>query len=558
MSENSTPQEKQFRYRADMAPPESAPVAAKDFRCPNCGAPVTLELPGKSQAVRCQKCSSILAPDHDVLKLREKYNEQFPHRLWIPLGREGRLNGIKFKCVGMVVRADDDGNEWSEYLLFNPYHGYRYLVESAGHWTLVEQTPYLGYDRSGRPGWSGPTGKITLAGKKFRYYTHYTATVKNIIGEFPWQATIGETNEVTEYINPPYQASCENVAQYFDAEGRQVDLSALIAEERKKAATTNADSDEDEDYDDAIDTDTIIEKYSLRRRITESNWSIGEYKQPEEIKAAFQLEEMPTKIGLGMCEPNPMRTRYLVSLAISALLALATCGTCTVAAGQAEEKVVIDKTVTLNTADFELKNEAGTDYLEFSFEPGEIELTKETNVEFFLNSELNQEWISLNIFMINEQTGTGYIYDGELSYYYGGSGEDSWSEGSKSTDFTTQKMLPGKYYLFVAGATNIGVSEFKRALAIHGERRDAALMPPMSATLGKMRSTQVAPNTGEKNRGKLLPVEFANKAASPKLHLQFRAKRDLAMIGWGIGFFLWLLGGNLYYYIRYRIKEGER
>lgn len=571
MSENGTPEPKQFRYRADMAPPEPAPVAAKDFRCPNCGAPVTLELPGKSQTVRCQKCSSILEPDHDVLKLREKYNEQFPHRLWIPLGREGRLNGIKFKCVGMVVRSDDDDNQWSEYLLFNPYHGYRYLVESSGHWTLVEQTPYLGYDQNSRPGWYGPTGKITLAGKKFRYYTHYTETVKNIIGEFPWQATIGETNEVTEYLNPPFQASCENVAQYFDKEGRQVDLAALIAEERKKAATSD---EEDEDYDDEIDADTIIEKYGLRRRITESNWSIGEYKYPEEIKAAFALEEMPPKYGLGMCEPNPMRTRYLVSLVLSALLTLATCGTCTIASGAAEEKVVIDKTVTLNTADFELKNEAGTDYLEFSFEPGDIELSKETNVEFALASELNQEWISLNIFMINEQTGNGYIYDGEISYYFGGSGEDAWTEGSRATDFTTQKMPPGKYYLFIAGATNIGVSEFKRALLTYGERRDAASNIPTTGPLQKMRPAQDAKHiaaetkppepqataapTPEKNRGKLLPLDFAGKAAARKLSLQLRAKRDVATIGWGFAFILWLLGWNIYYYIRYRMKEGER
>lgn len=612
-----------------MAPPEPAPVVAKGFKCPNCGGPVNLELPGKSVTIRCPKCSSILEPDHEVLKLRDKYNEQFPHRQWIPIGTEGTLNGIKFKCVGMVVRGDDDGNEWSEYLLFNPYHGYRYLVESSGHWTLIEQYPGLGFDKSARPGWYGPTGTIKIAGKKLKYFTHYRATVKNIIGEFPWQATIGEANDVTEYINPPYQASCENVTQYFDKEGRQVDIASLAA---ASATDQSAGGDDGDDEDDAADIDSLIEKHGLRKRVTESNWSIGEYKYPEEIQAAFQLEEMPPKYGLGMCEPNPMRARYLVSLAISGLLFLATCGTCSVALGRAEEKVVLDKTLSLNTAEFELKREGTTDYLEFSFEPGTIEFNKETNVAFDFRGNLNQEWISLNIFMINEQTGRGFIYDGELSYYYGGSGEDKWSEGSNSTDFTTEKMPPGQYYLFVAGATNIGVNEFKRNLQVYGERVDSAAAVPVTGPLGKAQpgkpgertvtpvkpapvstampvaeararvtailqkydpakvsqvntllaqykgrerilvtdletkyqkgaAAQGQPATAAapvKGAGKMLPLDFFGKPTAPKLNLQMKAKRDVASIGWGVAFILWLIGWNIYYYIRYRIKEWER
>ena len=93
----------------NLAPKEQAPVSAKGFKCPNCGGPVNLELPGKSQTVRCPYCSSILEPTHDVLVLKKKYNEKFDHKMWIPLSAEGTLEGIKFKCVGMVLRGDDDG-----------------------------------------------------------------------------------------------------------------------------------------------------------------------------------------------------------------------------------------------------------------------------------------------------------------------------------------------------------------------------------------------------------------------------------------------------------------
>lgn len=545
------------RVGDNLAPKEAAPVQAKGFKCPNCGGPVNLELPGKSQVIRCPYCSSILEPGHDVLQLKEKYNEKFSHKMWIALGAEGTLDGIKFKCVGMVVRNDDDGGEWSEYLLFNPYFGYRYLVESQGHWTLMEQAPGLGFDKSGRPGWYGPTGKIKIGGKELKYFTHYKATVKSIIGEFPWAATIGEMNDVTEYINPPYASSCETVAQYFDKSGKLVDVSRLLAKAQAKAEKDDDDDEESED-DDAEDTDDIIEKHGLTKRITESNWSTGEYKYPEEIKAAFNLAEMPERVGFGMCEPNPARRRYLFSLAWTALLFLATSVTCSIVSGRAENKIVVNKQIKLNSADFELKKEGATDFLEFNFEPGSIELNKETNVAFDFRSDLKQQWMSFNVFMINETSGEGFIYDSEISHYYGGSGDDSWSEGGNTTDFTTKKMPPGNYYLFVAGATNVGVEQFKRNLRQFGERPVAPLVPATAPLTGTPAAPpKAAAPVGEK-RGQMLPESFPAKATAPQFVLNMKAKRDISSAGAGIFFIMVLLGFNVYYYIRYRMKEGQR
>lgn len=549
------------RVNENLALPEAAPVQAKGFKCPNCGGPVNLELPGKSQSVRCPYCSSILEPQHDVLVLRDKYNEKLKYRMWIPLGATGKLDGIEFKCVGMVVRADDDGGEWSEYLLFNPYHGYRYLVEGSGHWTLVRTEPGLGFDGSGRPGMTGPTGKIQLAGKKLKYFTHYDARVKSIVGEFPWQASLGEENEVTEYINPPYQASCEVVYAYVDQNGKQYSKKELeeLANDAKRANADRADE---------------INDIAQNRRLTESNWSIGEYRYPEEIQAAFGLSEMPEKVGFGMCEPNPAKRRFLFALAWSAMLFLATTVTCSIVSGRAESKTVIDKTLSLNSAEFEFKTEGATDYLEFNFEPGEVELTKDTNVEFTLKSSLSQQWISFNVFMINEATGAGYIYDGELSRYYGGSGDDSWSEGSNDTDFQTEKMPAGNYYLFVAGATNVGVAEFKTSLLRYGQRVDAPAVPataPLTPAAAKQAKTTpgaaakalapppapaAAPAPGK--TGKLLPMDFPGRAFAPKLTFTMTAKRDVASVGSAVLFVFTLIGFLVYYYIRYRMKEGER
>jgi len=568
------------RFRADQPPKAPAEVVAKGFKCPNCGGPVSLLLPGKSQTIRCPYCSSILEPGHEVLVLREKYNQKYPYKMWIPLAAEGRLDGVKYKCVGMVIRSDEDNGEWSEYLLFNPYFGYRYLVESSGHWTLVEQNAGLGFTVNGAAAWFGPNEKIRLAGKKLRYFTSYTAKVKSVIGEFPWQATIGETNEVTEYINPPYQASCERVVVYYDTKGKSVDMETLLHDAR---ARVHGHTDDD---DEGIAAADLEKDKKLNTYVTESNWSLGVYKYPEEIQAAFALKEMPERVGFGMCEPNPMRKRYLVSLAISALLFLATCGSCSVVSGRAEEKPVLKSGTDISIATMELKKEGSADYLEFSLEPGDIELNKATNIEFTVKSDLRQEWLSLNIFMINEETGQGFIYDTELSHYYGGSGDDAWSEGANSTDFTTQKMPPGKYYVYIAGATNAGVKQFKKLLGIYGERPPTPVLPatvPATNAIPQNKNTkkkgylergvkqvQTPPATPTANTtpkaatettvktGKLLPLGVEKLTKVEWLPLTLTAKRDVIQMGWAIGFVFWLFVWNIYYYIRYKVKEGER
>ena len=58
--------------------------------------------------------------------------------------------------------------------------------------------------------------------------------------------------------------------------------------------------------------------------------------------------------------------------------------------------------------------------------------------------------------------------------------------------------------------------------------------------------------------GKLLPMDFPGRAFAPKLTITMSAKRDVASVGSGVLFIFTLIGFLVYYYIRYRMKEGER
>ncbi len=109
------------------------------FNCTSCAAPLTIYAPGPTMTVSCASCGSMLDaqdPKHQILS---QYKSRVTYEPLIPLGKRGKLRGEDFDAIGFMrrrVRYYGVDYEWSEYLLFNPYKGFRWLLEYNGHWTL--------------------------------------------------------------------------------------------------------------------------------------------------------------------------------------------------------------------------------------------------------------------------------------------------------------------------------------------------------------------------------------------------------------------------------------
>ena len=68
-----------------------------------------------------------------------KANERIRATL-LEIGTRGRLQGIDWEVVGYMEKTDGSGAySWEEYLLYNPYHGFRFLVQASGHWNFGER-----------------------------------------------------------------------------------------------------------------------------------------------------------------------------------------------------------------------------------------------------------------------------------------------------------------------------------------------------------------------------------------------------------------------------------
>jgi hypothetical protein len=227
----------------------SAPAQPKALNCPQCGAPVTVRAFQHTLSVVCGNCQSVLDAKDPNLQVLQRFEERQRVQPLIPLGTRGKLRGDPYEVIGFQVRTitvDGEQYSWSEYLLFNPYKGFRYLTEYQGHWNDVVTLRNLPEVDT-----SGPRPRAKLLGERYKHFQTAEAETTYVLGEFPWQVHVGERVQVMDFISPP----------------------RLLSREGTEAETT---------------------------------WSLGEYMTGAQVWKAFQLPDRPPRaVGVFANQPSP-------------------------------------------------------------------------------------------------------------------------------------------------------------------------------------------------------------------------------------------------------------
>jgi hypothetical protein len=179
----------------------------KALSCPKCGAAITLRTGAQAQVVVCASCHAVLDAKDPNLAVLQTFDARMRWTPAIPLGTKGTLKGDPYEAIGFQVRSiTEDGTEyaWREYVLWNPYKGYRYLSEYDGHWNdyVVTKTPPTRIPDADPP-------VVEFHGERFKHFQAATATTVFILGEFPWQVRVGDKVATSDYVSPPHMLSAE-------------------------------------------------------------------------------------------------------------------------------------------------------------------------------------------------------------------------------------------------------------------------------------------------------------------------------------------------------------
>src|SRR5262249_5076811 len=112
----------------------------------------------------------------------------------LPLGCTGNFEGHELVLIGSLRRSVHVAGAdypFTEYLLYQPALGYRWLVESDGHWSYVTPLAAGDIEQALEP--------LGLSRIKFRQFQCAPARVEAVYGEFFWKVTPGELVRMTDH-----------------------------------------------------------------------------------------------------------------------------------------------------------------------------------------------------------------------------------------------------------------------------------------------------------------------------------------------------------------------
>ena len=168
--------------------------------CPSCGGMIKY-LPGVTTTLVCPSCAAQLdasGPEAQVLQAGERVTQA---SLALELGATAKINGSDHTVIGAMVRLDDEGSQWTEYLVYSARAGFFWLVDSEGEWYRANVLDVW-------PEWNW-TGSATARLDKVDYEKtfEYPATVQFAAGAFNWRVKAGDVVRLHEFESQSGKAS---------------------------------------------------------------------------------------------------------------------------------------------------------------------------------------------------------------------------------------------------------------------------------------------------------------------------------------------------------------
>ena len=370
--------------------------------CPACGAAVNLRAQGQSMSAVCGSCAAVIDTATPEFKLIEQADAAVKKLApLLPIGQRGKLFGTDYEVIGLVKRKDK-WSKWFEYLLFNPWEGFRWLVSFQGHWSFVTRLPSMP-DQS----WK----LVRFNGRGYKLFAQGEAKVTGVLGEFYWKVRRGERATISDYIAPPFILSQET-------------------------------------YPDAA----------------EVTWSRGEYINRQVIADAFGVEKLPRPEGIYLNEPNRFKARFKEIRVLFFLALFALCLIQLVSMVRRQELAVAEASFVFDRAQtarppsnpsapgaVALEAEKVLVTPHFTLQGGEQRVAVEAT------APVSNNWVGLELDLVNTKTNASFPATVEISAYHGQSSDGAWSEGSQRASVSFSGVPPGEYFLAIEPSADASI-----------------------------------------------------------------------------------------------------
>lgn len=364
----------------------------KVINCKNCGGALPYFVESRKLAtITCAYCGSV----HDIkeeFKLLDQFVNRFGVTSPIKLGMSGKINDIEFTVIGEVIYSDKVHKN-TKFLPFDAYWiEYQLYSKTHGFATLSFEKGHFTFSRRVRDVPSQP-GNL---------YNGYPIVYK----------------EHTFKVFDTYKSVINEVTGELTWHAKAGDTSRVT---------------------DAIDPPFLL---SIEKNKNETEYYLSQYIEPQIIYKNFAVDKSKRVSPQGIIAAQPFYAPMLKALskaafptAIFSIIALFilligfrgdTVYFGSFTAPQVKKGITIKDINITNTKNL-------------------ISLKFETT--------LSNNWTSLDITFLKDGK-ERVSFDKEISYYFGGSGDDSWREGSRTAKIYFRLPEPGSYTLSIKSAKN--------------------------------------------------------------------------------------------------------
>ena len=387
-------------------------ASGRKFDCPGCGGTLEVRAAGYTTTVACRYCGSVIDVACPDAVLITQYHEAVAD-LAIPLGTRGTLGGVEWEAIGWQSRsAGEPGDEasWDEFLLFNPYAGYRWLVRDDGDWSFgraLESLPEMRSDEVVR--WQGETWEVEDDPAQM--------VTTRVVGEFYWRVKLGETVTGRTFWSGSRQLSCE---QNRD----EVNWTAL----------------------DPIDADDVAKAFGIDPDGPPRAPGGGGFGRKGLIPPAYVSgsEAEQTLVGGGNPAARPFMPKPFVRWTfVAAFFALAPVFIAMAMLGGHGQRATASLSV-------------GVDGPERTVTLGPVEVKRawQTVTVSAQGDEFVNKWVDLDYALVNRVTHQAIEAGDTLEYYTGVDSDGRWTEGSHSTSTLIARVPRGSYDVVVTASAH--------------------------------------------------------------------------------------------------------